>query len=76
MIDWHKIAEIAITCIASVGRVGAIIVGVVKYGGDKIAERLSMKYQLQFDKEKVLDRTELNKKEYMRKTRFDTEFAI
>lgn len=76
MIDWQKIAEIAITCIASVGGVGAIIVGIIKFGGDKIAERLSMKYQLQLDKEKERYRTELNKKEYVSKTRFDTEFAI
>ncbi len=76
MIDWQKIAEIALTCIASVGGVGAIIVGIVKFGGDKIAERLSMKYQLQLDKEKERYKTELSKKTYISKTRFDTEFSI
>ena len=76
MIDWQKIAEIALTCIASVGGVGAIIVGVVKFSGDKIAERLSMKYQLQLDKEKERYKTELSKKTYISKTRFDAEFSI
>lgn len=76
MIDWQKIAEIALTCIASVGGVGAIIVGVVKFGGDKIAERLSMKYQLQLDKEKERYKTELSKKTYISKTRFDAEFRM
>ena len=76
MIDWQKIAEIALTCIASVGGVGAIIVEVVKFSGDKIAERLSMKYQLQLDKEKERYKTELSKKTYISKTRFDAEFSI
>lgn len=76
MIDWQKIAEIALTCIASVGGVGAIIVGVVKFSGDIIAERLSMKYQLQLDKEKERYKTELSKKTYISKTRFDAEFSI
>ena len=76
MIDWQKIAEIALTCTASVGGVGAIIIGVVKFSGDKIAERLSMKYQLQLDKEKERYKTELSKKTYISKTRFDAEFSI
>lgn len=76
MIDWQKITEIALTCIASVGGVGAIIIGVVKFAGDRIAERLSVKYQLQLDKEKERYKTELSKKEYVSKTRFETEFRM
>lgn len=76
MIDWHRVAEIALTCIASVGGIGVIIIGVVKFCGDMIAERLSMKYQLQLDKEKERYISELSKKEYVSKTRFDAEFSI
>lgn len=76
MIDWHRIAEIAITCIASVGGMGAIIIAVAKYGGGMIADRLSQKYQLQIDKEIERYKTELSKKEYVSKTRFETEFSI
>ena len=74
--NWAKIAEIALTCITSVGGIGAIIVWVIKSVSDTIADRLSKKYQLQLDKEKEKYRTELSKKEYVSKTRFDTEFAI
>ena len=74
--NWAKVAEIALTCIASVGGIGAIIVWVIKSVSDMIADRLSKKYQLQLDKEKEKYKTELSKKEYVSKTRFDTEFAI
>jgi len=74
--NWAKIAEIALTCIASVGGIGAIIVWVIKYVSDTIADRLSKKYQLQLDKEKEKYKTELSKKEYVSKTRFDTEFRV
>lgn len=76
MIDWNNIAEIAITCVASVGGVGAIIVWIAKVLSDSIADKLSKKYQLQLDKEKEKYKTELNKKEYVSKTRFDAEFNI
>ena len=74
MIDWHRVAEIALTCIASVGGIGVIIIGVVKFCGDRIADRLSQKYQLQMDKEIERYKSELSKKEYVSKTRFETEF--
>lgn len=76
MIDWHRVAEIALTCIASVGGIGVIIIGVVKFCGDRIADRLSQKYQLQMDKEIERYKSELSKKEYVSKTRFETEFSI
>lgn len=74
--DWAKIAEIAVALIVSVGGIGTIIVAIVKWCSDIIAERLSKKYQLQLDKEMEKYRTELNKKEYVSKTRFDAEFSI
>ncbi len=74
--NWGKIAEIALTCIASVGGVGAIIIAVVKFSSSIMADRLSKKYQLQLDKEIEKFKAELNKKEYVSKTRFDAEFSI
>jgi len=76
MINWTKIVEIAITCIASVGGIGAIIVWVSKSLSDVIADRLSKKYQLQLDKEKEKFKNELSRKDYVSKARFDTEFKI
>jgi len=74
--DWAKIAEIALACIVSVGGIGTIIVAIVKWCSDIIADRLSKKYQLQLDKEMEKYKTELSKKEYVSKTRFDAEFSI
>ena len=74
--DWKKITEIAITCIASVGGIGAIIVWVITSVSDTVADRLSKKYQLQLDKEKEKFKTELSKKEYVSKTKFDAEFRM
>lgn len=76
MINWTKIAEIAFAFIASAGGVGAVAVWVIKTASDSLADRLSKKYQLQLDKEKEKYRTELSKKEYVSKARFDAEFSI
>ena len=74
--DWGKIAEITIACIAAVGGIGAVFVGVIKWSSDIIADRLSRKYQIQLDKEKEKYKTELSKKEYISKTRFEAEFSM
>ena len=74
--DWAKIAEIAVAVISAVGGSGAIIVFVGKWTFERIADALSKKYQLQLDKEIEKYKTELSKKEYVSKTRFDTEFSI
>lgn len=74
--EWRKIAEIAITCIASVGGISAIIVWVIKVLSDSIADRLSKKYQLQLDKEIEKYKSILSKKEYVSKTRFEAEYRM
>jgi len=75
-VDWAKIAEMAFTFIASIGGIGVIVTGVVKYLSDYIAEKLSKKYQLQLNKELEKYKTTLSKKEYVSKTRFDAEFRM
>lgn len=73
---WDKIAEIAIAVVSAVGGSGAIIVFVGKWTFERLADALSKKYQLQLDKEKERYKIELSKKEYISKTRFETEFRI
>lgn len=74
--DWAKIAEIAIAVISAVGGSGAIIIFVGKWTFDRIADALSKKYQLQLDKEKEAYITELSKREFISKTRFEAEFKM
>lgn len=74
--DWAKIAEFAFSCIVAVGGIGAVFTGVVKWSSDIIADRLSRKYQIQLEKEKEKYKTELSRKEYISKTRFEAEFSM
>lgn len=74
--DWAKIAEIAVAVVSAVGGSGVIIVFVGKWTFERIADALSKKYQLQLNKETEKYKAELSRKEYVSKTRFDTEFLI
>lgn len=67
--------SIASASIISAGGVGAIVWLVVKTTGDRIAERLSKKYEAKLAQELERYKTQLSKKEYVSKTRFDTEFC-
>ena len=83
----ETVAQIVLACIVSAGGIGGIIICVIKFSANRIADALSLKYQASLDKEletykKSLQeelekqKTGLNKKEYISKTRFDTEFQI
>lgn len=74
--SWSDIWKIVLTCIASVGGIGGIITAVVKFSAGIITDRLSKDYQNRLSKEIEKLKTELSKKEYVSKTRFDTEFSI
>jgi hypothetical protein len=75
-LSWSDIWKIVVTAIISLGGVGTILWGLIKFSADKIAERLSAKYELQMNKELEAFKNQLDKKNYISKTRFDAEFAI
>lgn len=72
----NSLWQTVLAIIGSVGGAGIIILGIVKLTSNMIAERLSKKYSLQLDKELESYKNELEKKNYVSKTRFDTEFKI
>lgn len=74
--NWNDIIKIALSIIASVGGIGVIIITTVKYCSDIIADRLAKKYELQMNKELEYIKSNLDKKSYISKTRFDKEFQI
>lgn len=41
-----QVAELVIACIISAGGIGGIVVGVIKFSSDIIAERMAAKYEL------------------------------
>lgn len=74
--SWVDVGQIAVACIASAGGIGAIIIGVVKFSANRIADRMNAKFEATLNKELEKYKTELSKKEYVSKTRFDAEFSI
>lgn len=73
---FSQIASIATACIVSAGGVGGIAIAVIKFSSNIIAERISAKYENKLEQALEKYKTELSKKEYVSKTRFDAEFEI
>jgi len=85
--NWDEVWKIALAIVASMGGIGAIVMGVIKFGGDKIAERLAKRYEhelakkMEFFKNELAQEMEafksgLGRKDHISKTRFDTEFQV
>lgn len=72
----EQIWQIVLAIIASIGGAGIIILGVVKFASDMIAERLSKRYEIKLNKELEAFKAGINKKTYISRARFDTEFQI
>lgn len=70
------ISEIVAATLVSAGGIGAIITGVVAFSTNQIARRLNKKFELTIDKKFERYKSDLSKKEYVSKTRFDTEFTL
>ena len=73
---WETIWKIALSVIAGVGGISALILIIIKLSVNTIAERLSQKYQIQLNKTLEAYKSDLGRKEYVSKTRFDAEFDI
>lgn len=74
--SWADVGQIATAAIISAGGIGAIIIGAVHFSANQIADRLSKSYESKLAQELEKYKFDLNKKEYVSKTRFDTEFQI
>mgnify|MGYP000873419295 CR=1 FL=1 len=74
--SWADVGQIAVASIASAGGIGAIMIGVVSFSAKRIADRMNAKFEATLNKELEKYKTELTKKEYVSKARFDVEFKI
>ena len=74
--SWVDVGQIATAAVLSAGGISAIVVGAVHFSVNQIAERLTKKYEAKLAQETEKYKSELSKKEYVSKTRFDTEFQI
>lgn len=71
-----EIWQIAGAIIISAGGAGVVIVGIFKFLSEKIAEKLSAKYQLKLDEELEKYKSRLDRKNYVSQVRFDKEFSV
>lgn len=74
--SWVDVGQIAVASIASAGGIGAIMIGVVSFSTKRIADRMDKKFQLTLNQALEKYKSELSKKEYVSKTKFDTEFLL
>jgi hypothetical protein len=74
--EWADIWKIVVTAVMSMGGVGVIIYGIINFSANKIAERLAKKYEFILDKKLEAYKSDLDKKNYISKARFDMEFSI
>ncbi|MBR1443179.1 MAG: hypothetical protein IJ583_06560 [Firmicutes bacterium] len=71
-----KVLEITAACGITAGRVVEVVIAGIKFSADKIAERMSKKYDDKLERAMEKYKTELSKKEYVSQARFDAEFEI
>ena len=74
--NWDDVFKIILSALASVGGAGGLIVIVVKFSSNIIADKLSQKYELKLNKELEKYKAGIENKIYISKTKFDTEFNI
>ena len=70
------ILQIAIAVIISAGGISGIILAVIKFSSNIIADKLSKKYELKLNKELEKYKTHLDSKIYITKAKFDKEFEL
>lgn len=74
--SWADVGQIATAAIVSAGGVGAIIVGAVHFSANQLVDRLTKKYEAKLAQENQRYTSELSKREYVSKVRFDKEFEL
>lgn len=87
IVTFQSVWDVVLAFLASIGGASVIIIAVVKFTSERMADRLQAKYQLKLDKEmetykadleKILEqtRTQLGTKQHISVKRFDAEFEI
>lgn len=74
--EWNDVWKIVLCVIASFGGIGGVVVFVVKFTSEKIADRLSQKYENKLQKELEQYKINLEGKNYISKNQYDVEFEI
>ena len=70
------IIQIAIAVVITSGGISGIILAVIKFSSNIIADKLSKKYELKLNKELEKYKSNLDSKIYITKAKFDKEFEL
>lgn len=68
--------QIGIAVVISAGSISGIILAVIKFSSNIIADKLSKKYELKLNKELEKYKSNLDSKIYITKAKFDKEFEL
>lgn len=71
-----EVFKIAITVVASIGGIGVVILGIIKFSANIIADNLARKYDFKLNKEIENYKAFLENKTYISKAKLDEEFQI
>lgn len=74
--SFKEIFDVVFGILTCVGGIGAIIVLIVIFTSNIIADKLSQKYELKMSKELEKYKVGIEQKTYISKTRFDSEFQL
>lgn len=72
--DFSSISKIVLGIVTSVGGIGVIIIGVVHFLSDNIAEKLSKKYEIRMNKQLEEYKAKLDNGNHISRALFDKEF--
>lgn len=73
---WDEVWKIVLGILAAVGGLSGLILIVIRFSSNMIAERLSKKYELKLSKELEKYKSNLENKTYISKTKFEAEFQL
>ena len=75
-VEMSIIIQIAIAVVITSGGISGIILAVIKFSSNIIADKLSKKYELKLNKELEKYKSNLDSKIYITKAKFDKEFEL
>lgn len=72
----NYLTNMILAIIISAGGIGGVIIAVIHFSSNIIADRLQKKYQLVLDRQLEYFKADVENKKYISKTKFDAEFSL
>lgn len=72
---WDEFLKIIVSVVVAAGGIGGVVILIIKFAANNIADKLSQKYQLKLNKELEKCKSDFDKKTYISKAVFDIEIS-